>query len=78
MSDPLPTAEDDALVGEAIDAVIGEGMSDHGPDLTTPLPDPFAMRVPACKCGRTFESWRAQGIHETAERKKTGHQRLLP
>lgn len=35
----------------------------HGPDLST-------QGLPTCLCGRTFWSWRAQGIHETAERRK--------
>jgi DNA modification methylase len=36
-----------------------------------PIHEPAVGRdTPACKCGRTFKSWRAQGVHETAERKK--------
>jgi DNA modification methylase len=36
--------------------------TEHGPVV--------GAAVPTCTCGRTFSTWRAQGIHETAERRK--------
>lgn len=35
----------------------------HGPDLST-------QGLPTCLCGRTFWTWRAQGIHETQANKR--------
>jgi hypothetical protein len=36
--------------------------TEHGPDV--------GAGEAKCKCGRKFDTWRAQGVHETAERKK--------